>query len=148
MSHVRTQIRQAVKALLAAQAGGNVFVGRTAPTGTEVMPCLLIYTTDEPTTDGTIGMGSVLQERTLTLRIEARRQDTDDEALLDGLDEMARQVEVSLLTPGALGDLAKAIELVSTSTQTMAANEARSGQSEMTFQILYHTTAGEPDTAV
>ena len=148
MTHVRTLLRRRAKALLDGIA--TVFVGRTWPTGQEVLPCLLVYTLDEPSLDSAMGgMGMpVRQERRVTLKVEGRATGTEDEALLDTLDEMARQVEVKFLTAGALDGLALAIALAQTLTRTSATTDARHGEVEMTFIVEYHTAAGAPDVAL
>ena len=148
MSHIRTQIRKRVKTLLSglAATGGNVFVGRTWPLERPSLPCLLVYTTDEPSADA--AFSPIRQQRVVTLTVEGRVAGIDDEAMLDSLDELARQVEVALLAAGALASLALAIELTQTLATTTAGNDGRWGQVEMTFRVEYHTAAGAPDTAL
>lgn len=146
--HVRAQIRAAAKVLLVGTptAGANVFVGRTWPTGDEVLPALLLYTLDEPAFDS--AMSGRRQQRTVVLKVEGRARATDDEELLDTLDALALDVETALLADPHLGTLAKDIMLVGTVTQTTAGGDKRAGQIDMSFQIEYHTAAGAPGTAL
>ena len=147
MTHVRAQIRAKAKSLLLGRptAGQNVYVGRTWPTGDEVLPALLLYTLDEPALDVTM---DGRQQRTLVLKVEGRARATDDEVLLALLDSLASDVETALLADATLGGLAKDTMLAGTLTRTGAAAEKRAGELEMSFQIEYHTAAGAPGTAL
>lgn len=149
MLHVRAQLRQQAKARLLADApaiAGNVFVGRTWPTGREILPCALVYTVDEPSID--IAFSPVRQQRLLTLKVECRANGSDDEVLLDLLDDIASQVEASLLAVGAFAGLAKTAELTQTTTNTTASSDSRYGELELSFRVEYHTAAGAPDDPI
>jgi fumarylacetoacetate (FAA) hydrolase family protein len=147
-AHVRAQLRRQVKTLLGGLValGGNVFVGRTWPIGADALPCALVYTLEEPSSD--ITLAPARQQRLLTLKVEARAASgTSDEALLEQLDAMALAIEVAVLAPGAL-TAAKAVELTETTTAAGASSDSRYGQLELTFRVEYHTAAGAPDTAI
>ena len=149
--HRRTQIRRGAKALLRfLEAGhGNVFVGRSWPTGLDKLPALLIDTPIEQSSHATMGAGTILQDRRQQLKVQGRLAGTDDEIILDQLDEMARQVEAKLLTADAVDALGlKAIELVGTTTAPIRAEtDHRLGTIEMTFVCTHATVEGAPHIA-
>jgi len=126
-THVRQQIRERAKSLLIGlpTTGANAFVGRTWPTPDEVLPCLMIYTLDEPALEiamGGMGMGA-RQMRSVALKIHGRHRLDDDEALLNALDAMALEVETVLLAAGAFAPLIHAIALTGSLTNTQATAE-------------------------
>lgn len=150
--HVRTQIRRAVKALLRdLEAGhGNVFVGLSWPTGPDRLPCILITTPTENDIDET--METRRQARTVIVKIECRVSGNDDEALLDQLDEMARQVEDKLMAEvhadaGTLDALVMVVRgPLNTTMRLDATTETRKGQLDMQFAFEYATNVGDAAT--
>ncbi|MCP5008832.1 MAG: hypothetical protein GY942_02510, partial [Aestuariibacter sp.] len=96
MPHVRTQIREAVGAILSASATTwkRVFETRLAP-ARDVTPYLMVWIDAE-----TIGASTIhetpLQEREMSLTIVARSRVTDGETLEDTLDTMAAEIETTL----------------------------------------------------
>ncbi|HZQ01414.1 MAG TPA: hypothetical protein VFB13_17850 [Reyranella sp.] len=147
-THVRQQIRAKAVSLLRglATTGPNVYPGRSWPTGAAQLPALLVYTRTEQAQDATM-MAQTLQLRTVELVVEGRcrtaSQEPDDE-----LDEIALEVETALLASGAFGTLIKSIELKRSISASLASQDRRSGEIELTFDIEYLTAAGAPATAL
>ena len=156
--HVRTRIRRAVKSLLGDLecAHGNVFVGLSWPTDESKLPCLVIATPTEQALDETMGDGratSRRKARTVTVKIWGRVSGSEDEAILDQLDEMARQVEDKLdaevhADSGALDALVLAVHHVGTVTQPIETADTKKGVIEITYAMEYATTAGNAAAAL
>ena len=92
MSHVRTQIRESIAALVTglASTGPRVFQSRMRPQGEANLPCLLVTTNDEEvdaTVDGVLN-------RNLTLAIRGIAM--VGTGLDDTLDQIALEVETAM----------------------------------------------------
>lgn len=147
MSHARTQIRQAVVALLNGntEAGNRVFSSRVHPLDDAKLPALLVYTPQE-----NIGERSMqrprTQQRQLQLMVEGylkARGDIDAEA-----DALALEVEQLIADDPTLAGLVKDISLESTATQLSGEGEKPVAVITLTFAVLYCVKENAPQTAV
>lgn len=150
MSHVRTQIRQAVTAKLVglATTGAHVFVNRVHPLTAADLPALIIRTDEEAVAPFGIGYPLAL-ERTLTLRIEAVAAATA--ALDDTLDQILAEVEAALCaSTGAntLEGLSKAMQLDSVAVAMDAESEIPVGRLTMSWTVVYFTSNNAPSAAI
>lgn len=147
MSHARTQIRQAVVALLNGntEAGNRVFSSRVHPLDDAKLPALLVYTPQE-----NIGERSMqrprTQERQLQLAVEGylkARGDIDAEA-----DALVLEVEQLIAADPSLAGLVKDISLESTATQLSGEGERPVAVITLTFAVLYCVKENAPQTPV
>jgi hypothetical protein len=147
MSHARTQIRQAVVALLNGntEAGNRVFSSRVHPLDDAKLPALLVYTPQE-----NIGERSMQRPRTqarqLQLAMEGylkARGDIDAEA-----DALALEVEQLIAADPTLAGLVKDISLESTATQLSGEGEKPVAVITLTFAVLYCVKENAPQTPV
>ncbi|MDD3675887.1 MAG: hypothetical protein PHE98_10245 [Thauera propionica] len=105
MSHVRTQLRQALQAALTSlpTTGPRVEINRSAPVSAARAPCLLITTPSERAAQiGTLSVPRVM--RTVTVVIEAVAAGADLDAQLD---QIGLEVEQAMAGVGLLGGLIK-----------------------------------------
>jgi hypothetical protein len=96
MPHVRTQIRQAVRAALIAggtSAGARVFDARVRPLGADELPAILIEDGEEQSEAVTVGHPIEVLNRDYALRVNAMVSTAnEDHAAL--LDDLVAQIEV------------------------------------------------------
>lgn len=147
MSHARTQIRQAVIALLKGNtsAGNNVFEARVYPIDDPKLPALLVYTKLE-----TLGEQSMSrprsQQRELRLSIEVyvkARGKVDEDS-----DALALEIEQLIAADVTLGGLVKDMVLDTTETQFSDDGERPVAVAVMNYAILYTVKEHQPQTLV
>ncbi len=147
MSHARTQIRQAVIALLKGNtsAGNNVFEARVYPIDDPKLPALLVYTKLE-----TLGEQSMsrprTQQRELRLSIEVyvkARGKVDEDT-----DALALEIEQMIAADVTLGGLVKDMVLDTTETQFSDDGERPVAVAVMNYAILYTVKEHQPQTPV
>jgi hypothetical protein len=147
MSHARTQIRQAVIALLKGNtsAGNNVFEARVYPIDDPKLPALLVYTKLE-----TLGEQSMsrprTQQRELRLSIEVyvkARSKVDEDT-----DALALEIEQLIAVDVTLGGLVKDMVLDTTETQFPDDGERPVAVAVMNYAILYTVKEHQPQTLV
>ncbi|WP_439271859.1 phage tail terminator protein [Pseudochrobactrum sp. HB0163] len=147
MSHARTQIRQAVIALLKGNtsAGNNVFEARVYPIDDPKLPALLVYTKLE-----TLGEQSMsrprTQQRELRLSIEVyvkARGKVDEDT-----DALALEIEQLIAADVTLGGLVKDMVLDTTETQFSDDGERPVAVAVMNYAILYTVKEHQPQTLV
>ncbi len=147
MSHARTQIRQAVIALLKGNtsAGNNVFEARVYPIDDPKLPALLVYTKLE-----TLGEQSMsrprTQQRELRLSIEVyvkARGKVDEDT-----DALALEIEQLIAADVTLGGLVKDMVLDTTETQFSDDGERPVAVAVMNYAILYIVKEHQPQTLV
>jgi hypothetical protein len=134
VSHVRTQIRNAVAALLP----GTVYKSRVWPVEQTELPVLLVYTGSEADRAG--DMQSL--ERTLDVIVECVTQGTDDE-----MDAQFVLVEQALADTD-LGGLALMFTLTGIEVTVSAEGSAPIGRGRMTYSAMYRTTYADPETSI
>lgn len=146
MAHGRTQIRTAVTALLTASApvGTSVKTSRVWPTAQADLPRYNVYTTGDDIDDRFGSMG--IDGHLLTLIVDIL--DSAPEATLqDVMDAHAAVVESTLVGQSYGG---KAVDTNLTTTTITAANDGDVplGVTTLTFEVIYRTLRGDPETLV
>ena len=145
MSHARTQIRNAVTALLNGNttAGNHVYESRVYPLNDPKLPALLVYTKLE-----TVGEQSMSRPRTqqrelmLTLEAYVKARGNVDEAT----DDLALEIEQLIAADPTLGGLVKDTALDTTETQFSDEGEKPIAVAVLTFSILYTVKENAPQT--
>lgn len=143
MSHIRTQIRNAVVTTLTglASTGANVFPNRSFAVPPDKMPALCIYTASE--SSGLDGTATGLR-REINLVVDAVFQFTaanfDDEA-----DVIAAEVETALGNARQLGGLAHDVVPVAMQLSHNGEGELSTGICSMTFEVTTRTRIGAPE---
>lgn len=147
MSHARTQIRQAVIALLKGNtsAGNNVFEARVYPIDDPKLPALLVYTKLE-----TLGEQSMSRPRTqhrelrLSIEVYVKARGKVDE----DTDALALEIEQLIAADVTLGGLVKDMVLDTTETQFSDDGERPVAVAVMNYAILYTVKEHQPHTLV
>lgn len=147
MKHARTQIRNAVTALLNGNtsAGNNVYEARVYPIDEPKLPALLVYTKQE-----TVGEQSMsrprTQQRELMVSVEAyvKARGNVDEAT----DTLAMEIEQLIAADPTLGGLVKDTALDTTDTQFSDDGEKPVAVAILTFSVLYVVKEHEPQTLI
>lgn len=145
MSHARTQIRNAVTALLKGNttAGNNVFESRVYAIDEPKLPALLIYTKME-----TVGEQSMSRPRTqhrelmvvVEIYVKARGNVDED------TDMLALEIEQLIAADPSLGGLVKDTALDTSETQFSDDGERPIAVAILTFSVLYTVKEHEPQT--
>lgn len=147
MKHARTQIRNAVTALLKGNttAGNNVYEARVYPINDPKLPALLIYTKQE-----TVGEQSMsrprTQQRELIVSVEAyvkARGNVDEET-----DTLAMEIEQLIAADPTIGGLVKDTALDTTETQFSDDGEKPVAVAILNFSVLYVVKEHEPETLI
>ncbi len=139
MAHIRATIRsQAVTALTSlTTTGANVFDSRAFPLQQSQLPCLLIYTDAESSSEGNL----TSLERVTELTVKGIARATSD--VDSTLDTIAVEVE------GALSiAVAKDVLLVSTDVEFSGEGDNQFAAILLTFEVLTHTSRSDPETAI
>lgn len=147
MTHARTQIRQAVIALLAGNtsAGNHVYEARVYPIAEPKLPALLVYTKQESITDKTLTYPRT-QQRTLMLTVEAYVKANGN---IDELaDTLAKEVEEQIASNSTLNNLVKDISLDTTETQFSDQGEKPIAVAVLTFAVNYLVKENAPDVLI
>ena len=142
--HARTQIRNAVTALLKdnTSAGSNVMQARVYPINDPKLPALLVYTKQE-----TVGEQSISRPRThqreLLLTVEAyvKARGNVDELT----DDLALEIEQLISADPTLGGLVKDVALDTTETQFSDDGERPIAVAMLTYSILYVVKENAPE---
>ena len=147
MSHARTQIRQAVVAMLTGNtaAGSRVYTSRVYPLDDPKLPALLVFTPQESMGNPSMQRPRT-QQRTPQLVIEGyvkARGDIEAEA-----DALAVEVEKIIGADPTLGGRVKDTMLDSTSIQLSGDGEKPVAVITLTFAVLYCTKENAPETLV
>lgn len=147
MSHVRKQIRDYFASQLSGEtaAGTRVFASRIYPIATDKLPAVLVYASTEESEETAFSKSRV-QDRTVGVVVEGyvKAKTTFD----DDLDNLARQVEETILDDPSLGGLAKDTTLATTEAEYSGDGETPVGTIRLTFQVNYRTVTGTPGTAI
>lgn len=147
MNHGRTQIRNAVAALLKGNttAGQNVFEARVYALDDPKLPALLVYSNDEVVVEQSISRPRT-QTRQLSLTIEgyARANSNVDTAT----DSLAKEIETLVAADPTLGGLVKDAALSTTETQLSSEGEKPVAVVTITYVVTYNTKENAPDVLV
>lgn len=152
MSHVRTQIRDALKAALTGltTTGTRVFTSRpeAMPLSTDQLPALLIFPEGQaPETHERLGLetpGAV--SRTMQVVVLARAMLTA--SLDDELDKILAEVETVLGATTDLGGLIQWLGQPEIDTDIDATGEQPIGVLSLTYPLQYMTMSNAPETAL
>lgn len=142
MSHVRKQVRLAIKDALTAlnQFGPSVFTDRRAKTQQDQLPAVLILTPTE--TLETLIDDRKERQQTVTVEVVGGAGISPDD-----LDDLCVPVEEAL-DGSDLDGLVVLLELVSVETDFTRDDEAQIGSALMTFNATLHTAVGDAETSV
>ena len=150
MSHVRKQIRDALKARLTGltTTGANVETTRIHSFVEEdaALPGLVIFPDVEeilePSEDLEIGS----QHRILNIIVQGYEQAVSD--MEDTLDLIAEEVETAVFTDQFFGGLVHSTDLVGTEIDIMPGASAPLGVVTLSFRLSYMTREGAPGTSI
>ncbi len=150
MSHVRTQIRDAVTDLLLGlpTTGNNVFKSRIRKLSAAELPALTIETNDE-TIDMETTTDDYVNFRTLDLVIRANAKVNAD--LDNVLDACIQEVEETLfadIVNNTLASLVKDIELKAIKVQMNNEGDQPIGEAAMLWTVNYFTRGNAPDVSI
>lgn len=144
--HARTAIRDAVAALVTglASTGTRVHKSYAYPKGKSALPCLLVRVADERIESGTISNG---QDRTLDVVVTGMVLDKDD---VDAqLNQIALEVEEALRAADqTLGGKVADLWLTSIQSDLDTSLQEPCGRIDLTYQVIYFTTAGSPGVTI
>lgn len=146
MSHVRTQIRDAIKTRLTGltTTADRVFKSRKYPLNNAELPGLCIYAEEEENETDTNEIGT--QFRELLVVIEGVDKDKTD--IDDALDVIAAEVETAMFSDPFFNNLVQGCQLESTVIETNDDTEQPTGSIAMSFRVNYYTREGAPETAI
>jgi hypothetical protein len=142
VSHVRTQIRDAVAVLLAPIA--DVHKSRIYPLGEDSLPALLLYTSAEQLSVDDSAFETV--ERQIEVVVEAIAQATTD--LDTALDDLLASVETAIADDPSLGGLAMACAPASIEVAILKDGAQPIGRARLVFQVLTRTSLTDPTTVI
>lgn len=149
MSHIRTQIRNAVVSQVSnlETTQDRVFRDRVYNFGEHEYPCLVVACDERPDVVETERHGPAtgrrrLQEREVAVSVTA--YDRVDEVQPDVLDDIAEQVEVAMGSDLTLGGLAIDVRLASVATSTVADGTGPVGAIRMVYVVRTRTREGQP----
>jgi hypothetical protein len=145
--HARTQVRNALKALLTglATTGDQVFVGRTRQLGSDHPPALLIYTN---TTDFAVEAQHTPRPLANDLQLFVEGRVVKSAPPDDILDQIELEVATAIGADTTLGGLIKDIVLRRSTTSAQAPGERHEGEVRMEFMVEYRTPENAPGTFV
>lgn len=145
-AHVRTSLRQAVKAALdnLPTTASRVFAGRTWPTDDACYPGLLIYARGGPAridaqSDSDVDRPTERDERLVVEGIVRTRGVEPD----DLLDQIELEVAAALLADPTVAGLAEICEPLGAEISARAGGEHREGSIKLNFRVVYRTPAGD-----
>ena len=137
MSHVRTQIRDAVAGAVTSLA--TVYKSRHLPIEEADLPSILVYTNNE-----TVEGDFQTLARMLEIVVEIVVQGTDLGAEFDPL---IVSVETAL-NANSLGGLTQSMVLRSTVVDSRIDGAAQTGRARLTFEALYRTSFTDPESSI
>lgn len=150
-THLRTQVRRAVKAALEGlpTTGPRVFLGRTWPLEEAEFPALLVYARGgvyrvDAQSDDDAGRPFERDERLIVEGVVRTKGEEPD----DTLDRIEAEVAAALLASAAVGTLVEIREPVSSEIAARATGESREGSIKLVFRIVNRSPAGDLTTKV
>lgn len=148
MSHARTQIRNAVTALLLnnTSAGDKVYESRIYPLDDPKLPAILVYTKQESVNDQMSVSKPRTQHRELQLVIEVYvKANSNIDETADGL---ALEIEQIIGAAPSIGGLVKDTILNTTEIQYSDEGEKPIAVIILTFAVLYAVKENTPQTLI
>lgn len=119
--------------------GANVFQTRVYPVRAGELPCLLVYVDGEQVDESTL---DEIDERRIAVRIEALAKAAAD--LDDTLDQIAKEVEIALETPVAIGSTTTQLGYTGCEIELRDELQVPHGSAVLAFEAVLFTSA--PDT--
>ena len=147
MAHVRTQIRDRMATTLTsgvALVSSRVYTSRTYPVTSANLPASTVFANSETSSLVTIGISKTLQRR-LSVSVDVYARATSD--LDDDIDAITVQVEEAIAADFTVNGLAKEALLISTDIEYSGEAEQQIGIAHMTYDVLYHTSIADVETA-
>lgn len=147
MSHIKTQIRDAIVAKLIAgvpTVSGRVFASRVLPL--KDVPALIVFADDEEAEIVNVGFPSVLQ-RMLKVMVIARVKMID--GYDDALDDLQLEIEQALsqtVQDYTLGGLVQRVILMSSRQDFDSMGDQNVAELNLMFRADYRTQVNTPDT--
>jgi len=148
MSHVRTQIRNAVATAVTglASTGSNVFKGRYHSLQNGKIPALCVYTTGESAEVDVMGTSARGSMRELDVAIEAYAKVTT--VVEDTLDGIAVNVEEAIAADTTLSGVCKDIMYTGFDLDADADAEQTVAVMRMNFTVRYRVAENDVETAI
>lgn len=143
MAHCRTQIRNAIKALLLPlpALGGRVFTSRFSNLQLAEVPCVVIYGGEENVASADIH--DTLLERDLNINVSIKASSVSD--IDTFLDDLAEDVELAIDANLTLDGKVQSIILTGSNIQIEEDAEVPVGEALLQYQVKYFTQVGAPD---
>lgn len=147
MSHVRTQIRDAIVTQLTglATTGSNVFKTRLYPIAPNKLPAILVYVNSEVNQVIAIKHPR-LDQRELTVSIEGVAKATS--SIEDTLDQIGLEIEEAIYGDLTLGGLAKDVVLSSADIDISPEGDQPVGGIRLSYLVKYLVREDDPEVAV
>lgn len=150
MSHVRKQIKDALKAKLEASEFivASLHVDRDAEFDPEELPAVSIHNIDSEEAVQLISVAFPRRiGRTFDVFVDCLARHS--EKTINAVDELASQVEKTIFDgEPLLGGLIKKFDLISTRIGKTSDVNAEVAVARLTFRVEYHTREGAPEVAV
>ncbi len=146
MSHVRNQIRAAVKSAVTNlnTTGSHVYTSRTHKLTDNDLPALRIYTDNEEIER--LCKTPVYIRHRLPVVIECCVKESGD--VDDKVDTITSEVETAIVNDATLAALIKDKQIISTDIEYSNELELPLAIARVTFTIEYHTIDGAPEVAL
>lgn len=146
MAHVRKQIRDKFSQILSAGVplvSSRVYGSRVYPLTEAKLPAITVYTGGEASELNTMGLKTLSRTLSVSVDVYARATQTLD----DDLDAICVQVENAIAAQYTLNGLSKNTVLSSTDIDFSGDAEQPVGVARLTFDVLYHTSIDDAETA-
>lgn len=143
MAHCRTQIRNAIKALLLPlpALGGRVFTSRFSNLQLAEVPAVVIYGGEENVLSADIH--DTLLERDYNVNVSIKASSVSNIDTL--LDDLAEDVELAIDANLTLDGKVQSIVLTGSNIQIEEDAEVPVGEALLQYQVKYFTQVGAPD---
>lgn len=149
MAHLRQQIREQISTTLTGltTTGSNVFQSRIYNVEQSLLPCLLVYTTDESVIIPATTIGTIRNiERDLTVIVEGLAQGTTN--IDDTIDTISKEVEVAMQADIKVNSLAVDSYLISTLIEHDGEGKQHFARVKLSYRVEYRNAENDPETAV
>ncbi len=143
MAHVRAQIRDAIVTAVTG-LGATVKATRKFPTNAAELPRIHVYSMSERIDDAPSNLGT--QGRVLSVMIEVVATGAET-TLDDTIDDFCVSIE-NALESSKLSGLALNTALTTTEIDVDSTGKEPIGAARLTFEVIYRTIRGTPQTAV
>lgn len=146
MAHVREQIRDRLVSRVTGLpvVGANVYAMRRYALDQDKLPAILVYTMDETSALGTMGLRTLLRRVNASVEILVKG---GSDAVSDTIDDICVSVEESIAADFTLNGLAKSCVLRSTEVDIGVQGEYSVGTARLVYSIEYVTTISDVETA-